>query len=337
MVNLQRETGAGRLLATLEGPIRYALLTWALDKDLFNCCRNPVRVEELSRSMSLPEQQLGLVLRSLVAAGFLEQSAEGFCTAGDILPFVSSDSSRNMVETLRSMAKTRLTGLDQFDALVAGRGSSGQKRLFDDAHWDASHRALSAFHQALAAEVMATCLTGLPEWAAASDLLEVGPGSAVLSRLLLEKRPELSITLFDLPPVAQRIEAEADGLPVRVWPGSYTQTLPEGAFDIIWCSMSLYFHDQGLPDLIVRLSQRLKPGGVLVSFHEALTDERTGPPEHVIGRLLPALRQGDVSFAEGEIAGAMAAAGLVRPSNTTHDTPFGRFRLDAARKDGTHV
>ncbi|MEH0076158.1 class I SAM-dependent methyltransferase [Pannonibacter sp. Pt2] len=337
MVNLQRETGAGRLLATLEGPIRYALLTWALDRDIFNRCSNPVREEELSRSLNLPDRQLGLVLRALVAAGFLEQGRDGFCTASDILPFVTSGSSRNMVETLRSMSQTRLTGLDQFDALVAGSSPGGQRRLFDDAHWDASHRALSAFHQALAAEIMVTCLTGLPEWEAAADLLEVGPGSSVVSRLLLAKRPDLSITLFDLPPVAQRIEAETDGLCVRVVPGSYTQSLPEGTFDIIWCSMSLYFHDQGLPELIGRLSQRLRPGGVLVSFHEALTDQRTSPPEHVLGRLLPALRQGDVSFADGEIAGAMAAAGLVRASHSIHDTPFGRFRLDAARKDDTHA
>ncbi|MGY4750798.1 class I SAM-dependent methyltransferase [Pannonibacter sp. Q-1] len=337
MVNLQRETGAGRLLATLEGPVRHTLLMWALDTDLFNRCCNPVREEELSRSMNLPERQLGLVLRALVAAGLLEQCEEGFCTAADILPFVASGSSRNMTETLRSMAQTRLTGLDQFGALVAGRSVTGHKRLFDDAHWDASHRALSAFHQALAAECMVACLTGLPEWATARDILEVGAGSAVLARRLLAKRPDLEITLFDLPPVAQRIEAEAAGLPLRVWPGSYTQALPEGTFDIIWCSMSLYFHNQGIAELIGRLAQRLKPDGVLVSFHEALTGERTAPPEHVLGRLLPALRQGDVSFADGEIAGAMAAAGLVRASHSIHDTPFGRFRLDAARKDDTHA
>lgn len=333
MVSLPRDTGAGRLLCTLEGPIRHALLTWALDTDLFDHCSKPVSLDVLAAALNLPSCQLGLVLRALVAAGFLEQGSLGFCTAADILPFVVSGSHRNIVATLKSMSHTRLTGIEQFETLVQGRALDGQRRLFDDAHWDASHLALHAFHQAVAADGMAACLAALPEWRSANDILEVGPGSAVLTRLLLGQRPDLKITLLDLPPVARRIKAEAADLPVRIVPGSYTNALPEGPFDIIWCSMSLYFHDQGLSELVGRLANCLKPGGVLVSFHEALTDGRTAPPEHVLGRLLPALRQGDVSFSDGEVAAAMASAGLVHGSHAFHETPFGRFRLDSARKD----
>ena len=81
------------------------------------------------------------------------------------------------------------------------------------------------------------------------------------------------------------------------------------------------------------VADRLASGGVLFSFHEALTPERTGHPEHVLGRLLPALRKGDVLFSEGEIAQAMANAGLGRPTHESLSTPFGRFRVDAASKE----
>ncbi len=333
MVTPERLSGIGLLLETLEGPIRYALLDWALESGIFDFCESPATPELLSQRMDLPVGGLALALRALVAAGFMEQDTRGFRTAPGILPFVATGNPCNMVETLRSMGQMRHAGLDRFGRLVAGDCVAAGPVLFDDVHWDASHRSLAAFHHAVAADIMEPCLTGLPEWAAARTLLEVGPGSSVLARRLLSRHPDLRITLFDLPPVASRIGEELRQLPVTVMPGNYNQTLPDGPFDIIWCSMSLYFHDRGLPGLIARLADRLAPDGVLVSFHEALTEDRTGPPEHVLGRLLPALRQGDVSFADGEIAAAMAEAGLLRPSAQAVSTPFGRFRLDAARKE----
>ncbi|MGR6429694.1 class I SAM-dependent methyltransferase [Rhizobium sp. PAMB 3174] len=333
MVNSGCQAGIGLLLQTLEGPIRYALLDWALESKVFDVCQSPLAPHQLAKRMDLPEGPLTLALRAMVAAGFMEVSDAGYRTAPGILPFVATDSPRSMVETLRMMAKTRHAGIDQFSALMAGATFASGTKLFDDAHWDAHYRSLAEFHRAIAADAMGPCLTGLPEWPSARTLLEIGPGSSALAVGLLKQRPDLRITLFDLAPVAERIRAETPDLPITVLPGNYNQSLPDGPFDIVWCSMTLYFHDSGVPALISRLAERLAPGGVLVSFHEALTDHRTAPPEHVLGRLMPALRQGDVSFTDGEIADAMAGAGLVRPTSQLLSIPFGRFRLDAARKE----
>ncbi len=333
MVSVDRSTGAGLLLQTLEGPIRYALLDWALESGVFDLCQTPVTPELLGQRMELPTDTLTLALRALVAAGFMEVWDLGYRTPPDILPFVQTGSARNMVETLRMMSVTRHGGLGQLGELIAGAAPASGARLFDDAHWDTHHRSLAGFHRALATDATASCLTSLPEWDHARSLLEIGAGSADLAVRLLTSHPDLRISLFDLPPVAERIRIDAADLPITILPGNYNQALPDGSYDIIWCSMSLYFHDSGLPALIARLAERLTPGGVLVSFHEALSDQRMFPPEHVLGRLIPALRQGDVSFSDGEIADAMAVAGLVRPTSERLSTPFGRFRLDAARKE----
>ncbi|SEB49147.1 class I SAM-dependent methyltransferase [Nitratireductor aquibiodomus] len=333
MVTTEQQAGARRLLETLEGPIRFALLKWALESEVFNLCQSPITVETLAQKMDLPPKSLALALRALVASGWMEHEEKQYRTAPAILPFVTAGGPHAMTETFRSMAQTRHAGLENLDALIAGTAQPAGPRLFDDAHWDASHRSLAAFHRAIAADVVEPALTALPEWPDARSFLEIGPGSAVLARRLLSLRPDLAVTLFELPPVAERIAQEASDLPISIVPGNYNDSLPENRFDIIWCSMTLYFHDSGLNALIARLVERLAPGGVLVSFHEALTGNRTGPSEHVIGRLLPALRHGDVSFCDGEIAGAMADAGLTRPTSQTLSTPFGHFRLDAARKE----
>ncbi|WP_151718395.1 class I SAM-dependent methyltransferase [Gemmobacter serpentinus] len=330
---LSRRAGAGLLLDTLEGPIRHALLHWALDCGVFDLSAEPQDEAALAARLGLPPARLGIALRALVAAGFMMREGAGFRTSPDILPFVAEGSPQNMVATLRGMAQTRHAGLSQIADLIGGTAAPAGPRLFDDAHWDGNHRALAGFHAAIAADATLPCLTALPEWPKVRHLLDVGPGSAVLARRLLAQRPDLAITLFDLPPVAQRIAQEAADLPLSVIGGNYNNALPEGLFDLIWCSMTLYFHDQGLPALVARLADRLAPGGVLLSFHEALEADRTAPAEHVIGRLMPALRQGDVSFAAGQMAQAMAVAGLIRAESRILSTPFGRFRLDAARRE----
>ncbi|MFE3836432.1 class I SAM-dependent methyltransferase [Pseudogemmobacter sonorensis] len=332
MVSADRPSGVTLLLQTLEGPIRHAVLDWALESGVFDLCRTPAPPDLLGQGMGLPVGSLTLALRALSAAGFMECLDGGFRTAPDILPFVAADGPRNMVETLRMMARTRHGGLDAFGAMVAGAALPPGSQLFDAAHWDAHHRSLVSFHRAIAAEAMAPCMTGLPEWGRTRTLLEIGPGSAVLAERLLAQRPDLRVTLFDLPQVAERIRQDAPDPAITILSGDYNRILPEGHFDLIWCSMTLYFHDAGLPTLIARLADLLVPGGVLVSFHEALNGDRTRPPEHVLGRLMPALRQGDVSFGDGEIAAAMAAAGLTGATAETLATPFGRFRLDAARR-----
>ena len=332
MVSTRSEAGFGLLLQTLEGPIRFALLDWALESGVFDLCEKPITPDRLGQRMDLPAERLVLALRAMVAAGFMELGAAGYRTAPGIWPFVAKDGPRTVIETLRMMAQTRHAGLGQIASLIEGAAFDAGTKLFDDAHWDAHHRSLAAFHRAVAADAMEPCLTGLPEWPGARSLIEIGPGSSALAARLLARRADLRLTLFDLPPVAARIAAETADLPVTIVPGNYNQSLPDGPFDIVWCSMTLYFHDSGLPALISRLAERLAPGGVLVSFHEALSEKRTMPPEHVLGRLMPALRHGDVSFTDGEIARAMAAAGLVRPTSQFLDTDFGRFRLDAARR-----
>lgn len=332
MVTDERQTGAGLLLDTVDGPIRHAIVDWALRRGVFDLCRDFTAASALTEGMGLKQDRLLLVLRALGAAGVLEHRGNSFRTAPDILPFVASDSPRNMVETLRGMAAIRLAGLDGLDALLAGDTAPACPPLFDEAHWDAHHLSLSAFHRGIAADVMEPCLTGLPEWPNARSLLEIGPGSAVLTQRLLSLRPDLSITLFDLPSLARRIAQDLAHQPVRVVAGNYNETLPEGHFDIIWCSMTLYFHDRGLPELIARIAGHLAPGGVLVSLHAMLSEDRTFPPEHAIGRLMPALRHGDSTFEDGEMAGAMALAGLSHPQTTLLSTPFGRVRLDTARR-----
>jgi SAM-dependent methyltransferase len=331
VADLRRGQGAQLLFETLEGPIRFALLDHAMKTGLFDLCAAPVGAAELAQAQGLDAGRLALVLRALVACGFLERMGEAFRTPPDLLPLLSAQSPTSLIPSLQALARLRHAGLDRIADLLAPVRPEPERPLFDAAYWNRAHDSLASFHRGAAAQVMVPLLTALPEWAGAQSLLEIGPGSGTLARALSTLRPGVQITLLDLPPVAGRISDELADLAVRVLPGSYNEPLPAGAFDLIFASMTLYFHDRGIAPLIGRIAERLAPGGVLVSLHATLTEGRCAPAEHVIGRLMPALWQRDVSFDDGEIAGAMERAGLVVRSNWI-GTPFGRFRVDTARK-----
>ena len=327
----RRDQGAHVLFETIEGPIRFALLDHAMQTGLFDLCAAPVGASDLALAQGLDPDRLTLVLRALVACGFLDRAGETFQTPPDLLPLLSARSPTSLIPSLQALARLRHAGLDRIAELLAPERPSPERPLFDAAYWNRAHESLASFHRGAAAEVMLPCLTGLPEWESAQSLLEIGPGSGTLARALSALRHDLRITLLDLPPVAERIAAELAELSVRVHPGSYNDPLPEGAFDMIFASMTLYFHDRGISALIGRIAERLSPRGVFVSLHATLTEGRCAPEEHVIGRLMPALWQRDVSFDDGEIADAMAQAGLAVSSKWI-GTPFGRFRVDLGRK-----
>lgn len=331
MVNALPSAGKARLFAAIEGPIRFALLDYAMRSGLFDRCATPVRAGDLAKDAGLDPGRLTLVLRALVACGFLDRAGDGFRTPPDLLPSLSADSPESLIPSLLALARLRHMGLDQIADLLAPERPEPAQPLFDTEYWDRAHESLGSFHRGAAAEVMIPLITGLPEWPGARYLLEIGPGSGTIARALSQSHPALAITLLDLPPVAERISRELQDTAVTVLPGSYNDPLPEGAFDVIFASMTLYFHNRGIDALIGRMAERLAPGGVMVSLHATLTDDRAAPEEHVIGRLMPALWQRDVSFGDGEIANAMIRAGL-SVSAAWIATPFGRFRVDTARK-----
>lgn len=321
------------LFDIIEGPVRYALLDWALSSGLFELCQTPTAAAELAARLSADPDQLQLALRALTAMGLLQQQAEAYVLDAAYAPYLLSDG--GLGPTLQGLAATRHRGLADFAALMQGRPQHPSQPLFDAAHWQRTAQSLQSFHQAVAAQEMLACLQSLPEWAGARQVLDVGGGSPVLAREICALRPDIRVTLFDLPGlIAAATPLTAGQDRIDLVAGSYNDptTLPNDQFDIIWCSMSLYFHSDGLASLLARLSERLRPGGVLVSFHEALVQGRTAPREHVLGRLMPALNTGDLSFAADQVSAAMTQVGLAGVTSRPWQTPFGLYRMDCGRR-----
>ncbi|MCA1971235.1 MAG: class I SAM-dependent methyltransferase [Caenispirillum sp.] len=321
-----------RLFDLVQAPLRWQLVETALRLGLFEALHAPAAAAEAARSTGLDAGRLETVLNALAAMDLLTKTDGRFQVAPSAAPFVMRDGARSMVDLLLTLPKLRHGPVESL--LVQGAPPGAAPRLDDAAFWDASAASLRALHRSMGAESMLAVLEGLPEWAGARAMLDLGAGSDVLARLILDTHPRMAVTLCDLPPLAARFASLRDepgtAGRVTILSGDYNDVDLGGPYDVVWASMTLYYA-RDLTALFGRLRAALRPGGVVVALHESLTDEGTRPECHVVGRLVPELRGQSRSFKDGEIAAAMRAAGLTSVEQRPVLTGAGLLSADLGR------
>ncbi len=326
--NAVATSGPGWLFDLIQAPLRWQLLETGLREGLFDALETEQSSADVAREKALDAGRLESVLDALTAMGLLHKHRGRFVVAPDMRPFVTSTGDRSVVDMLLTLPRLRHGSVG--DLLRQGPdGESPMPDMADAAFWDGSAASLRAFHRGMGADTVLGVLQALPGWTAYRTMLDLGAGSDVLATGIVRNRPEMMVTLCDLPPLAGRFQTRrtAEGGGIGVLAGDYN-TLPLGGpYDLILASMTLYYA-RDLPDVLGRLRAVLRPGGCVVSLHEALTEDGTGPESHVVGRLVPTLRGQSRSFKAGEIAGAMRAAGFDRITGQPVQTPFGLLRVD---------
>lgn len=320
----------GRLFDLIQAPLRWQLLETALGLGVFDRLAVRRSAEDLAADLGLDAGRLATVLNGLAAMDLLTKQDGEFVVAAEAAPYLTATGDRSMVDLLRTLPRLRHGSVESL--LRDGPPPpAALPSLADAAFWDGSAASLRSFHRSMGAEAMLTILEALPQWPTATHLLDVGAGSEVLATHIRRRRPDVRVTLCDLPPLAERSRrlvaeaGEADGITVIA--GDYNEADLGGPHDIVWASMTLYYA-RDLTAVLGRLRAVLRPGGVVVSVHEGLTDEGTQPECHVVGRLVPELRGQSRSFRLGEIAAAMAAAGLVGLRQRQVTTPYGVMTVD---------
>jgi SAM-dependent methyltransferase len=320
----------------LQAPIRWQLVQTAFELKLFDCLSESRSAEAVAEVRGLNPRRTKLVLDALAAMGIVEKSNGHYSLDGDNAAYLTTDGGKSLRDLLLFMPRLRHGGLSAMTALLQGGADSVLPPLDMAApdYWQRCVANLRAFHRGLALPRMLEVLESLPEWPVARRFLDLGAGSEVLCQAIAERRPDMSVHLFDLPPSATVIEghlkSEAVGR-IHVIGGDYNKDDLGGPYDVIWGSMTLYYASPDLESLLRRFRNYMTANGVFVSYHEGLSDERTKPQIHVVGRLMPALRGMDLSFEQGQIAGAMMRAGFSHVESRTDGAPFGNMAIDIAR------
>ena len=291
----------------------------------------PLSVAELAARMDLSPDAARRLLRAAASLGLLRERARdrydladlGAAMLGNpnIAAFVAHhellyDDLRDPVALLRGEGKTRLASFWPYAGDGPGVAAAPDGAA---AHDYQTYCALMSRSQALVAEDI---LDAYP-LGAHRRLLDVGGGEGVFIAAAAARAPHLALTLFDLPPVAQRAASELArrglGPRVDVIAGSFlSDPLPIGA-DIVSLVRVLHDHDdESARLLLTRIYTALPAGGMLL-----LAEPMSGTPgaepigDAYFGFYLLAMGRGRPRTSR-EIAAMMREAGFVevRPLKT---------------------
>lgn len=319
----------------LQAPIRWQVVKIAFELKLFDGLTEPQSAEAVAEARGLNPRRTALILDALAAMEIVEKSNGRYRVSSDNADYLVTDGDKSLRDLLLFLPKLRHGGLDAMTAML--RGDADVVPPLDMAtpdYWRHCVSNLRAFHRSMAILRILEILEALPEWPAMRRFLDLGAGSEALCQVVAERRPDMEVHLFDLPPSAAVIAEYLKGKScerIHVIGGDYNCDDLGGPYDVVWGSMTLYYASPDLESLLRRIRNCLAPNGIFVSYHEGLTGERTRPEVHVVGRLMPALRGADLSFDHGEIADALYRAGFPHVESRTDSTSFGEMDIDIAR------
>ncbi|MDZ7923288.1 MAG: methyltransferase [Marinagarivorans sp.] len=322
-----------RLFDMVLGPVRWNLLQIGFEWGIFDILQRRKSVTQVAVELSFKPDKTTLLLDALTSLGFINKCGVDYQLNPAMAPMLLSDSPTSMRQMLLHLHKVRHATLDNLkDILVTGNSNHISANFSKPDFWDQAFINLRSFHSSLSNQIAADILHQLPQWRRVSSVLDIGAGSECLAKTLVAEKPALSVTIFDLPPCAARIQQallKQDCERIVVIPGDYNVDEIGKGYDLIWASMSLYFA-KDINFLLKNIRAALNANGVFVSLHEGLYEERTKPEKHVVGRFVPALNGSNFSFEKGFIAERLRAAGFSKVESQTLITPYGNMDLDIA-------
>ncbi|MBW7900918.1 MAG: methyltransferase domain-containing protein [Rhodocyclaceae bacterium] len=299
-------------------------LSAALALGVFEALRGLATPDELAAELGLNARNTAHLLELLWGMGLLERAAR---PALDRIG--GAERTYGLTETTRTyfLASSpswagdtwhyRAARLRQAAGLLEAQVRQGPQAEREDAagQWStAARRQLAQDQRAATVPAAVEIVSRLPEFAAATRLLDLGGGPGWVAIELARQRDGLAGVVFDLPEVAA-VAAEniaAAGLADRlsVIGGDLAVDGVGDGYDLVWCSSVLHF----VPDaeaVLRRIMAALRPGGALVCAHAEIGDEPDAAAE-VLQFYLPMLMQGRHVGHRGDMAATLRRLGFGR-------------------------
>ncbi|WP_425040148.1 methyltransferase [Primorskyibacter sp. S187A] len=231
----------------------------------------PQKVEDLARGTGVPVLRMERLLRAAVALDLLRLHRDGrFSVARKGAAMVGVPGLRAMIRhhgafysdmadpvaLLRGDVQTELAQVWPYVFGDGGAADPETKRFYSDLMADTQ-------------SMVAADTLRMVNLTSASRLMDVGGGSGAFALAVAQKHKDMSLTVFDLPGVADQAVARfaeaGQGARLSVEEGSFRdQALPQGA-DVISLIRVLYDHeDSTITDLLEKCHAALPEGGRLV-------------------------------------------------------------------------
>lgn len=317
-----------RLFDLLTAPLRWEVLAVALELGIFDGLKLPRAADELAQQYGLDGEGTELLLNALVSLGVVGKQHGGYCVDDRFAPLLTSTSDVSMSRLLTYLGEVRHVSADDIIALLRDKQQvpTGPEMARPE-FWSRAVGGLRSFHRSVRNPIVMDILSGLPRWPDVKKILDLGAGSESLALDIYAARPDIDTVIFDLPGVVDNLERRiADNSRIQLRGGDMNCDDLGTGYDLVWASM-VFYYARDLVSVMGRIRSALGSGGMLISFHEELSDDRTEPEFHVLGRLHAELKSGPLSIARGHIRAAAAEAGFLDVQSFSLETPFGQMEL----------
>lgn len=266
---------------------------------------------QLAKRLNLNENACGRLLNALVSLGFLTRDNQLFFNTPESAAFLSKNShdfmgglmhSNNLWDTWSNLTEVVKTGIPSHRKAVNDRGNEWLYAFIHAMHDRAKQHAPG--------QLSGIDLDGV------QTILDVGGGSGAFSMELINRKPDIKATIFDLPlvvPITREfIRKEGYSDKIKTFSGDYTtDELPVG-FDLVFLSAILHSNSLDVnQNLIKKCYNALNQNGRIVIQDWVMNSDRTQPAAGAIFsiNMLVATESGDC-YTEQEFKEMLNAAGF---------------------------
>lgn len=332
-----RAQGSINVFNFLLDAIRGQVLTACIELGILDLLADGLSINEISRQLHINHEKLVLFLNALASMQVLEKFNDQFVINPLYSELLVRNRDTNIITTFLHLYKVRYrSSADIIDILTDDISEKVTQPFASPEFWDKASDNLFSFHKSVMAERVFSMLKDNINLAKLNKMMDLGAGSEVLAQLLVKQFPNLIVYIQDQTPLIETIEkrlsktintANHSSLNnIHFIAGDYNDVEFPQPLDLVLSSMSLYYATDTLI-LLQKVFDALAPKGIFVSLHEGLSNDRTSPEEHVLGRLIPALSGNDTSFVQNYIASLMHTCGFQDINISYLSMPQGEMQL----------
>ncbi|PIE64155.1 MAG: methyltransferase [Desulfobacterales bacterium] len=300
--------------------LQYEAFTWeilktAIELNLFDLTTEPVTPGTISDKLCLHADNTKHILNALVALDYLKKEKERYKNTSQTEHFLTSGKDTSIGEALLFMWSWTMPLLNGGLKEIVTNGPPPPQDITNPEIWEKSARMSVNYSLCGWAQSIARYVSMLPEFSSFKTMLDLGAGPGIIGLAVTAVHPSLRCVVFDQPAVAKvasEIVAEY-GMDERVvvQGGDYMQDDFGMDYDFVMANFTLNFCRNNLGDIMGKVRNALKPGGVFMVTSDGLNHDRTSPAASVISWLPTTLQGYDMSFETGQISRAMLDAGFV--------------------------
>ena len=313
------------------------LLISAIKWKIFDYLDQSVSARTVAEKLQFHPRNTELFLNALAGMEIIQKQNGMFSNSEKSAEFLVSDKPEYLGSFFLHVHKWHEQFGSNLETLIKnGPSDQMDTNQADASIWEESTRLSAAYHFCGPAQYITKIISSLPEFTSMKKMLDLGGGSGIYTIGIVSVHPDMKGVVFEQPPVAvvtrefiRQHEAEDR---VAVMEGDYITDSIGDSYDLIFASATLNFFKDHFDELFRKVYDALNPGGIFITHHDGVKDERTKPVYHVSEFLSAELQGVNLAIPQGMIADSMLRSGFKSVRSFTQPSDFGDMDIDIGRK-----